>query len=391
MAARHCAAVLDHLEAGTPYERRGFEVGVAAHAVLQAVGEATNAADRALVDAEVERVAGDVAGRLIATGRSFDGVPEPPLVSDHAWHGRDLALQWLAFHPVEPGAVYETGLAASASWQAVPYDSPLARYRGILDVQRVVEDGDEEQVWQTVLVRDYKSAWNDGEEALDSLQVRGYAALASLHHPAARVIRIEVGNLRMAKLWSREITVDEEGAALLRRWRDDLTATMAAYDQPAGRVAVPGIGCGGCPFLGRCVPAREFYAAVDVPDSPEGRARAYAVLEALRGRLREVLEGDTAEGPVELDTFLVGTVAREQRCSASSAPADLWGAWQASRGEALGLLQALDPSVSSMERAVRRLYPNRGDKPMREDLMESLTSTEITRRFGVWPREGVGA
>lgn len=387
MASRHCPAVLDHLDNGTPYERRGFEVGVAAHAVLQAVGEATNTADRALVDAEIDRVAGEVAARLIGSGRSFDGTPEPPMVADNAWHGRDLALSWLRFHPVEPGAYYETPLAASATWEAVPYASGLARYRGILDERRITEDGDEEQGWQTVVVRDHKSAWSEGEEWLDSLQARGYAVLAWVHHPAAKVIRLELAHLRLCKLWTREIQVDEEGAALLRQWRDDLTQTMGALDAPEARAATPGVGCAGCPFLGRCDAARAYYAGGDIPETGEARAVAYAVLEALRERMAGLLKEDTAEAPLAIPGGVVGTVGRRQRCATVDAPGVLWEAWQAQRGDALGLLYRLGLGVKAIESVAKYLYPERGDKPLREDLVDQCTGVEIARRFGVWPNK----
>jgi hypothetical protein len=389
LASEHCPRALDHLEVGTPYDRRQYAAGVAAHAVLQAVGEATNRAGGQLSPAELERVAGETAARLIATGRSFDGEAEPPLPADDTWLGRDLALDWIASHPIEPGAAYETGLGASPTWQPVPYDSPLARYRGILDVRLVADDGDEESAWRTVVVRDFKSSWAAGEGELDQLQFRGYAVLAWLHEPDVAVIRLELANLRTRKVFTREIQVDEDGRSLLRRWRDDLQATMDALDgmsDSGGRPAVPGRGCAGCPYLGRCEAAREFFVAGDVPATAEARARTYAVLDARREQLGELLRADSDEAPVDIGDALVGTVGREQRCAAPEATAVLWDTWQRWGGDAPGLLRALAPSFGSLEHAVRVLYPERGDKLLREDLLDQLVDTEVKRRFGVWPK-----
>jgi hypothetical protein len=88
---------------------------------------------------------------------------------------------------------------------------------------------------------------------------------------------------------------------------------------------------------------------------------------------------------VELPGGLVGTVAKSQRCPASDAHQQIWDAWTRGGGEVLGLLRALCPSVSSLEKAARMLYPSRADKPLRDDLIEAMTTSTVTRRFGVWP------
>jgi hypothetical protein len=407
-ASRHCPRVLDHLAAGDPYERTGFEAGIAAHSVLQAVGEATERAGCELGAVEVDRVAGDVCRALIETGRTFDGNPEPPLAADNVWAGRDIALRWLSSHPISPGGRYEVGLAVDAQWRPVPYDSPLARLRAILDVIRTEDAEDEESAWRVVVLRDYKSAWSTDAGELDTLQLRSHAVLAEIHFGAdADVIRREVVNLRTMKTYGggfeHELQMADEGSvATLRRWRDDLQSTMESYDAmvDAGtglRPANPGAGCDGCPFLPLCVEAHQYVdraEALAKYGTPEDRARSFAVAYAVAAGLRERLKRETDGGDViDLGDAVVGFVGKPSREASALAYETLYEHWMAnggslSEGAVRGLLRSMRLGLGTIENVARALFPGRNKvmKASREDLVD-LCSVDVVRSdFGVHPK-----
>jgi len=406
MASRHCPRVLCHLEAGdigrSPFD---FQPGIAAHAVLQAVGEQTNRADRELAAAEVDRVAGAVCQALIERGRTFDGKPEPPLAADAVWSGRDLALLWLALNPPTPGAQYEVGLAVDAQWQPCAYDSPHARFRAIVDVLRRDAEGDEEQAWRAITLRDYKSAWPTDETELETLQLRGHAVLAWIHFgDGVDVIRREVVNLRTRKVYGGDFEHElqmgsAEDLAKLRRWRDDLQATMDSYDRMAelggGRMpANPGAGCDGCPFLPRCVEAQDYVeraGAVAAYGSPEERARGFAVASAIAAGLKDWLKAETGEAPIDLGNALVGTVGKDGRAASALAYATLYEHWMANggalnEGAVRGLLKALKLSLSNIEAAGKAIFPSpksKADQAGRADLLTLCSVPDVKREFGI--------
>lgn len=403
-ASRHCPRWMDHVAAGDPQDRRGYETGIAAHAVLQAAGEATERAQAALSASAVERVAGDVCQALIERGRTFDGKPEPPLSADNVWPGRDLALRWLAVNPLDTGASYEVGLAVDALWRPVPYNSESVRFRAILDVLRHETDGDEEGAWRVVRLRDYKSAWSTDEGELDTLQLRSHAVLAWIHFgDDVDVIRREVVNLRTMKVYGGGLEhelqlANEPDVAVLRRWRDDLQATMDSYDRmldprTGRRPASPGAGCDGCPFVFQCIEALDYIeraSAVAPYGSAEQAARGFAVASAVASGLRERLKRETDEAPIDLGDALVGTVGKPSRAPSALAYATLYDHWMASGGSLTeggvrGLLKSLQLGVGNLTKAARALFPRKtqADKAGRDDLMELCTVPSINKDFGV--------
>lgn len=129
-ALDNCPYALDLYEAGAPYERGHFEVGIAAHAVIQAVAQETNRQRRALSDDEIQSHAERATQALIAGPRVYDRNEEPPIHPDHAIEGRELALDWLiGIERPEPGAEIEVGLALDRDGRSVDYWSGDAYHR----------------------------------------------------------------------------------------------------------------------------------------------------------------------------------------------------------------------------------------------------------------------
>ena len=382
---RHCPAALGFYEAGAPIDREIFATGIAAHAVLERLGRRARDLGRPCNEAEAAAVAQATTRTLIAEGRSFDGVPEPPLSPDDATAGRDLALDWHREHPESPTALYEQGLAMTLEGEACAYDDPRARYKGALDVLDRTEEGDEEWSGVVVTVEDHKSSWAADESELDSTQFRGYVVLAWLHHPDADLIRYTVNSLRMRARWSREIYPgDPEGRATLERWRRDVLLACDAADRT--REARPGAGCMGCSYIYHC---EHVTIAADGADA----AVRFAAIEALRDAAGRDARLMAAESPIIIPGGAVGYHAKEKRTPTDDAYRTLaltWcnvsvereDAWCAENGDILGLLKAMRMGVSQLDAIAKVLY-GRGEQAARADFLDAVTTTVVDRRFGV--------
>ena len=91
----------------------------AARAAIRGIAAA---ASHGLLPEDYDAVSDSVVEQLVTTGRTFDGLPEPPLSVDAAIDGRQLALDWIALNPLDPDpeAHYELGIAVDRDWQLVP-------------------------------------------------------------------------------------------------------------------------------------------------------------------------------------------------------------------------------------------------------------------------------
>lgn len=393
---RHCPRAMERQMAGD----RGpgtdmFQTGIAAHHVLQAIGEATNEHRAALEIHTMERIARGVCEKLISEGREFDGKPEPPLTPDRAWAGRDVALDWIASHPPEPGASYECGLAVDQEWNPVLYDSPDARLRCIVDVLRRDEWSDEESSVVSVTVRDYKSAWSTSDAELRTAQLKTQAVLARIHYPEAETLTVEVVNLRTWGTYSETLYLSAEGGAVLDEWRGDLESTMDGLDElPAtdneprlnAWPAIPGGGCSGCPYLGDCDEARELLNAYGL-DDPTEAAHRLAVLKAETKRLTAWLKKSTDQEPIRLDSgHIVGTLAVDQKAAKDDAPSTAWDEWEISGGDPAGFARAVGLGSGNLTKLAKALYPEKAMAKDRDVFLSEVLTTKIARRFDIHKR-----
>ena len=170
MLTENCPAALDMRERRIPYDRTLFAAGIAAHAVMETAGNKVRELGRQLESEEISAIAAEVVKRLIGEGRSYDGKPEPPLNPERVFEGRDMAVKYLNNHSISTTGLCEIGFAYDKSWKSVEYYAENARFRTILDVLDVVEDGNEEWVGRILEVTDYKTSWRADEFQLDTLQ-----------------------------------------------------------------------------------------------------------------------------------------------------------------------------------------------------------------------------
>jgi hypothetical protein len=369
-----------------------FEAGIAAHHILQAIGEATNANDAPLEVEDMETVARAVCEQLISEGRSFDGVPEPPLSHDRVWEGRDVALDYIASHPIRPGARYELGLAVTDTWEPCEYDDDRARFRCILDVVQSSHYEDEETSSQILTIRDYKSSWATDAASVDRLQQRAQAIVADIHYPGAEILTIEVVNLRTWATYSKDLYLGAEGREVLDEWRADLGSTMDSFDAMREGSdddqwpATPGHGCAGCPYLTICDAAREWVTAYDL-EYPENAAIRYAVLDAERKRLGAWLKRATEDAAIEIDGAIVGTVALSMATPQQHAPSHAWDEWEVGNGDGPGFARAIGLTAGNLRTLAKTLYPAKEMAKDRDAFLDQVITTKRTRRFGIHKKE----
>jgi hypothetical protein len=425
LASRHCARALDFAEAGAPYEREHFAVGVSAHAIIEEVGKAAAERKRYLTNAEVEDLAQATAESLIREGRDFEGQREPPLRSDLVWRGRDLALAYARECPLAPDGKYEQAAAVTknflpcpvgeGAWLMARIDFYATRVAGL----DLMADDDEEEVSGPVLVvDDFKSAWTADEDELDTLQRKIQAVVAWANFGEwHEVLRIRIVNLRLRRIFERVIFPNtEEGAALMARWRRDIASEVKARDVQKGpdgrRPATPGAGCYGCPYLLQCDDAKQWMDATGREGRGTlGQAIGFAVLEAERKQLISDLKAATEIEPIHLPVRgsangfvhgdFVGFAPEEKRVPSDTAPGVLAGLWarRMHGRDAEGILAALPGLLASLklgkaqlEAGLSHLYPGKGEERERKyRALNSMLATKITRSFGVHRADEKGA
>lgn len=388
LASRYCLRALDHAERGEPYDRSQFACGVAAHAVLQALGEATKATG-GMTPHEERKVADAVAERLIRDGRSYRGRPEPPLPPAPVFEGVRLALDFIAVYPLSTAAHYEIGLAADEDWRPVEFGR--APYSAILDYACSELEVWEESAPRVLAVRDYKTAWPTGPAWLSGVQAKMQACLALACLPEGKafdVLRLEVVNLRTLRVYSdtydfhdlhHHIEIWRRELAVLRQ----ATAKLESGERPAS----PGPNCSGCPYLQRCEPAQDYLRLTVTPPTAWERGIAWSVAVAQQEAMRKLLEVDAAEEPIDLgDGRILGFLPQPIRRPLDDAYAKVWEAWEGAGGEVRGLLRRLNLTSTQLDSVARKLYPR--DRDAQEAWLEPLKRTENRARFSVqWIRD----
>lgn len=425
-ATRFCLRAVDHAEAGIKLPREPFELGVGAHAVLEAVGNSVLREKRALTIDETQAVARQTAANLIGRGRKWEGFLEPPPDGDRVFAGRDLALEFLlgreAIEPIDGMDLFEFGLAVDGAWKNVPFDAENRAYRGVLDRVSLFEETTPDGVQAVVRTRDYKTAWPSGgqewgDRELSSTQRRGHGLLAWefarehwLNGQPADVLRLEVVNLRTRAIYSTELRLDGGAEDTLGEWRADLAAMFQALDRAKEegngvRPASPGPRCVGCPFVLRCEAAVARFTAPELEgnatpalDDPEAVAATYAVSYALTQHLAPFVKALAAGGEITVNGGAVGFIATENKYTTPEAPAEVWKEWadRANVPEQIRatinpiveeLLRTMKPSGVNLSNIAKRIYPRQTG--VQKAWLASMQGVAIAPRFGVAKTEGL--
>lgn len=382
MLDKYCPRALDFAEAGQFRDREFFQAGIAAHAILQAIGEAPESTDP-------RETAEAVVRTLVTEGRSFHGHPEPPMSPEQATTGRDIALRYLAMHAMPVAGKYEMGLAVDKDWQPVPYRSKDAYYRAAIDVVQVSEDvSDDGYPICTVATTDWKSAWPTSADELETIQLRGQAALAWAHNPSATVLIRRAVNLRTGASYEAETVMDEDGSRIVAGWRADIGHAIAAAEARGAdgkRPARPGSGCMGCPYLMACPDSLPMRGDRD----PISLAKEWMLLEAWRAGILPKLKELAAETAIDTGAGMVGYGPKTKREATTDAPRAIAAGWF--QGEAteteVGLLTAVKLGASNVDAAAKVLYPyDKADPAWKENraaLLAACLRDVTTIEFGV--------
>lgn len=366
---------------GKPQNTSHFDVGTAAHAVRQAIGEKKeNDPDKQ------KRIADAVTKELIAVGRKYYDESFPPMQPERAMAGRDLALAYLANNPLPENAKYETVLAMDRQGRPCEPDDKLARWRAIIDCFFTAVEGDDDFAFNAIVVNDWKSSWSAGENELDTLQRKSQAVLACLHFPEAQGVRMEITNIRTGKTYPKVIYFDDAGKELLESWKRDILMLCDAADKTIK--ARPGIGCCKCPFIDSCPDAEKLATTAK-------NAEALGILNVKRDKLIATLKSqlDDFDGiRMPDERSWLGFNNLPANAVADEAPYQILGMWYNqpldevphSKPLEVGLLRALKLGATQVENVAQHLFNGDG-KVAREDFINLCLKKTTRREFSVWP------
>lgn|GEM_PF-2240449 len=386
---KHCPKAYRLHMAGQRGDASVFQVGVAAHAVLEEIGKR-----RLAEPAHIKAVADDVAQILMSHGRDYFGIPEPPVPADQALAGRDLALAYLETH-VLPDGEYERALYMDINDGATTY-----RVRSLIDVVFEEDRGDEEFSGPCLVVRDFKSAWTANDDELETLQRKMQAVIAwgKLGREDLLGLVLEVENLRTGRTHSRTIWMDEEGEMLLAGWRADILilcrAAEQALDDPDACPAAPGIGCLSCPFSATCEECAE--AAMRPAATVEEQAVKWLAMKTVLANVTRVLKERLKDAePVTVPGGTVGFQRKERDEPVADAYAKVLSEWHERLGHdippeevahklpaQLTLLMTLKPGKTALEAVAKNLYPERTQVDDRRAFLRTLVEPVAVAEFG---------
>lgn len=380
---RNCPQALGFYEDEAPYDRELFQQGIAAHAVLQVVGE-----KRASGQHDILTVADAVVTELITKGRSYKGRHEPPMSPEDAMAGRDIALQYLYEYPLNlpDNSGFEVQWAINDKGKACLIGEDSQRYDAIFDVLYTDIEGDEDYATDVIVVRDYKSAWPTGANELDTMQVKGHAVIAWQHFKD-RVggVRNEIVNLRTKQIYTRTTYFDEEGIKTLQQWTKDILTACSAADTT--REARPGAGCIGCFYTLSCPDCLEYY------QHDTNIYITFATLKAQLAELGKIVRNDAKVEPIEVPGGEIAYRGQNEKVATEEAIDKLIEYWWMDRpdgtplsmGEVRGLLTALDVKATSYEKAAKVLFPDKLDAAYM-DMIEACITVKTKSRFDVYKK-----
>lgn len=364
-AAKFCPHAVTLYEQDAPRDRRHFAYGTAAHEHLAAVVEGAD------VDALFRQ--------LVSVGRVGPDA-EGPLSVDAVVQGWDLARTWLRVHGLPPDAAAEVPLGMDRAGNLCEHADAYVGTR--IDLIAPVYDEDEDA--SGILVRDWKGTWH-AEEQLDTLQRRIQAVLAWDAYPDAEVVRLEIGALRLLRVYSRTLYRDRD-ADLIEQWRHDILQAAEALDQ--SREPSPGANCLGCDYAHVC----EYVWAL-AQDGGAGVVKQWAAAEAVRQATAPLAREATKEGPVDG----IGYYARHSAAPGPGAPLAALRWWEAQIGASLpsefrdalaGFVGALGLGKKAIERLGKKVAPKREGAAARAELeAATLTEQQVSSEWGRIPTE----
>lgn len=373
----HCPKAVAFYEDGAPQDTSQTAYGVASHATIQECGQ-KNARTP-----EDQQIVGDaVARELIVNGRTFRGRKEPPMQLDHAFYGRDVALNYLRWNELPEFAYYEVEFKTILEGEQKSFELVALHDCAWLDDQ-----SDDISSRKFGVTTDWKG-WQGREEELDTIQRKAQAVTlfdnTSNDHNDG--LRVEIVNLQTHRKFAREILLDDDGIELIEQYRKDLYLACVAVDST--REARPGVGCLSCPYNHLCTDRLRLKPAD--ANAYKKQAEYLTWLETERKLCIQMLK-ESLELPVEIRGGYVGwkrTPADNITDDAIGAMYDQWFGNQEtpSRGEIRGLLKAIGLGKANINNFVKNVWGKELDD-MAQDFIATSVKPHKQRQFGVWKGE----
>ena len=336
--ATGCPRALHFMRTGARRDTSVFNIGIAAHAVMQAAQEAQAAAGAPLADEAWGEIAAQVVAGLSTVGRRFRGNTEPPMPIHTAHAGAAIALRHLRLkgYALAPGAISERELAVNARWEPCDPNDRAAIWTGILDCIAYDENPDTGD--GVLTVTDYKTAWPAGPVEVESLQLRGQALLGIAHARALfdaepTIVIREIVNLRTGVSTFASNTIEDLALEDDRAEIAAVSASIPLKDGPPN----PGLSCASCP-----------YASTVCRDAAQASAdplTAYALAEAKAVVAR--VEAQTAAADIEPLSGLPG----------------------------YRLIEVAEPAPDAAERLLQAFAPEYAEDPRLVSLVSLLAGT----------------
>jgi|3_EtaG_2_1085321.scaffolds.fasta_scaffold23299_2 hypothetical protein len=410
-----CPLAYARARRGDPIDRDVFHCGTATHLFLESYGH--HVSKTGSLPAEARGAIDNAVGQqLMARGRSFDGVPEPPLPPKAVLEGKALAHAWVERYPLEASARYEIGIAVDWGWNLTRYDDPAAMVKGIIDVVEFVEEDFDEEGGggRGARIIDYKTSWQAGASSLDNVQQKIQLCLVDVAFREMDLdfIQVCIANVRKLTTYRADpIWLDEDGKAQIQEAREDIRllcrAAQVAEQNPVAR---PGKGCFQCDYTKSCDEGAQHATRVhglgdkaDLDDVGE----AFAFADALRADLVALARQACSHGSIALENGdRVGFEKVEIKRPVDGVEETLWATWvheNASSFEAelsavesvvVSFLKASKMGVKQVKSLVNKTFGTARGK-RREAVMDKRVALEIqtletttVSKFGVWRSDG---
>jgi len=259
-----CPRALDHMEDGAPRDSSVFDVGTAAHAVMEEIQrESVRLGGVPLTDEQRTLVSSRTVSALTLKGRSFRGNHEPPMPLASALEGQRIALSYIRRQhgrfTVSPVAMPERELSFDTNFFPCSPKSKDRIWSAILD--RLEMDYDEDTGQYVLSVIDLKTAWPAGPKEVESLQLKGQAVLALAHahilwpesYTDIGVVKRKIINLRTGKETSAQNYTDDPELGDWRQTIKSVSINAPKRDKKTNqRPSSPGLCCARCPYRNVC-------------------------------------------------------------------------------------------------------------------------------------------
>jgi len=259
-----CPRALDHMEDGAPRDSSVFDVGTAAHAVMEEIQrESVRLGGVPLTDEQRTLVSSRTVSALTLKGRSFRGNHEPPMPLASALEGQRIALSYIRRQhgrfTVSPVAMPERELSFDTNFFPCSPKSKDRIWSAILD--RLEMDYDEDTGQYVLSVIDLKTAWPAGPKEVESLQLKGQAVLALAHahilwpenYTDIGVVKRKIINLRTGKETSAQNYTDDPELNDWRQTIKSVSINAPKRDKKTNqRPSSPGLCCARCPYRNVC-------------------------------------------------------------------------------------------------------------------------------------------